>query len=257
MTHYGRNMLCVVALLFAAGAAAQTAQTTPALSYNRAMLYANTSEFEEFDDDATGFGFEASVEIGSMFHLWTSYGTSSADAAYQLEIYPPINAQMEVEGSAFALGGGIHHAVSDRASVFGQAGYVRTNGKTQTRFDGGGPLGFDDDDTGFQLAGGVRFQALPKVELRLLATLIEAGGSDGSDSDQTVASVSAGVPEPGLVEAPSVIAFDDPGAEGGDSSSVVGTAAVEYSATDNLGIAGVLAFDDEGWGWGVGVVLRF
>lgn len=255
MTHHGRNVLCVVAVIFAAGAAAQTA---PALSYDRVMLYANTSEFEEFDDDATGFGFEASVEIGSMFHLWASYGTSSADTEYQLEIYPPINAQVEVEGSAFALGGGIHHAVSDRASVFAEAGYVRTNGKTRTRFDGGGPLGFDDDDTGFQLAGGVRFQALPKVELRLLATLIEAGDSDGSDSNATVAGVSAtDVLVPVLIEAPSAISFEDPGAEGGDSSSVVGTATVEYSATDNLGIAGVVAFDDEGWGWGVGVVLRF
>ena len=133
---------------------------------------------------------------------------------------------------------------------------VRANGKTQTRFDGGSPVGFDDDDTGFQLAGGVRFQALPKVELRLLATLIEAGDSDSSDYGTSVASNSAtGVIEPALVEIPSATTFEDP--DTGDSSVVVGTAAVEYAATDNLGVAGVLAFDDEGWGWGIGAVLRF
>ena len=254
MKNHGRNMLCFMVLLVAAGAAAQTA---PALSYNRVMLYANTADMEDFEDDATGVGFEASVELGSMFHLWSSYGTSSVDARYQLEIYPPINAQMEVEAGAFALGGGIHHAVSDRASVFAEAGMVRTNGKTQTRFDGGSPVGFDDDDTGFQLAGGVRFQALPKVELRLLATLIDVGDSEDSAYGVAVASDSgAGVLDPSVIEIPSVVSFDDP-ADAGDSSSVVGTAAIEYSATDNLGVAGVLAFDDEGSGWGVGVVLRF
>lgn len=246
------NALCAVALLLAGGVAAQTA---PALSYNRVMLYANTSEFEEFNDDATGGGVEASVEIGSMFHLWASYGRTSADTEYLLEIYPPIQAQMEIESDAFALGGGIHHAVSDRASVFAEVGYVRTNGTTRTRFDGSSPLGFDDDETGFQLAGGVRYQALPKLELRLLATLFDVGDSDSSDYGSVVSNSATGVLE--LIEAPSAALLDEPGTEGGDSSWMVGTAAAEYSATDNLGVAGVLAFDDEGWGWGVGVVLRF
>lgn len=253
MNHPVRHALCAGALLLAAGAAAQTA---PAMSYNRVMLYANTSEFEGFDDDVTRGGFEASVEIGSMFHLWASYGRTRADTEYLLEIYPPIEAQVEMESGALALGGGIHRAVSDRASVFAEVGYVRTNGTTETRFDGGGAVRLDYDDTGFQLAGGVRFQALPKLELRLLATLFDVGDSDSSEYGVVASSSSTGFLEPVLVKAPSAVSFDAPGAGGGDSSWV-GTAAAEYSVTDNLGVAGVVAFDDERWGWGAGVVVRF
>ena len=228
--------VAVAALLLAVGAEAQQAS---ALSYNRVEAAVTRADAEDFEEDVAGFALAGSFEIGGTFHLWASYDSGSVEQSYTLEIYPPIHHEVEIDVRAFAIGVGVHQALSDRASVYGRIGAVQWRGELDTTgfgtaYDLTGistddQTGFgteyhspdfstDYDSTGYTVAGGLRFQATPRVELRFGAAM-----------------------------------FDD---EDGESTTA-GTAAVDIAVVDNVGIWLGGSVDEEGTGWGLGATLRF
>lgn len=196
-------------LMLAVGAEAQPS----ALSYNRIEAAVTRADAEDFDEDASGYALSGSFEFGSNFHLWASFESASVEQSYVLEIYPPIHNEVEIDARAFAIGGGVQRVLSDRASVYGRVGVVQWSGEASSF-----GRDIDYDSSGYTVGGGLRFQAAPRVEVRVGAAM-----------------------------------FDDQDGE----STTTGTAGVEVSVTDNVGVRGGVSVDDEGAGWGVGVALRF
>lgn len=189
------------------------AKQPSALSYNRIEAAVTRADAEDFDEDATGYALSGSFEFGSNFHLWASFESAGVEQSYTLEIAPPIHNDVEVDARAFAIGGGVQRALSDRASVYGRIGAVQWSGEASSFGHD-----FDYDSTGYTVGGGLRFQAAPRAELRVGAAM-----------------------------------FDD----GDGESTTMGTAGVEVSVADNIGVSGGVSVDDEGTGWGVGVAFRF
>jgi hypothetical protein len=93
-----------------------------------------------FDADGDSIAVIGSLSVGRRYHLFASYKDYGVD--------------FNNDATTFAVGGGIHHALSSEWDLIGEVSYVNAH------FDNPGR----GDDDGIGLTGGVRGRFTPKVE---------------------------------------------------------------------------------------------
>lgn len=103
---------------------------------------------EEIDNgpDGDGFGLSGSVEVGSHVHVFAGFAGVGFDSFLGVV----------VDTTSWTLGGGYHVDIAQKASFFGEVGYVDVD--LDTNFG-------DVSDDGFSAAVGIRGLVASKIEL--------------------------------------------------------------------------------------------
>jgi hypothetical protein len=134
----------------------------------------------DFDDvqgvgaDGDGWYLGGSVALADMIHFFASY--TDGDVDVDDFGFGEINADF----SQLVAGLGVNYPLSDTVDLVGRVAYVRAEVEV---------LGFDEDDDGYGLGGGVRAMVLPQLELNAGITYSDLGGEDGDNTAVGVGAV--------------------------------------------------------------------
>jgi len=107
--------------------------------------YAHT-EFDDFDADGDLLGIGGSIALTDMVHMFGSFSDGELDG----------DGGGEIDITTTLVGAGVNYAISPTIDLVGQVGWI------MYEFDAGG---FDVDEDGLALRGGLRAMVTPQFEL--------------------------------------------------------------------------------------------
>lgn len=131
-------------------------------SYTYLELGYVETDFDDFDEDADGFGLGGSFEITPQLFMFASYGDLSAGP---------------VDFETYDIGGGYAWSISPKADIYGTLSYV----KAEAEFNG-----FEADDDGYGVSVGIRHHVADQFELAAAINYVDLSDS-GDDTSFGIA----------------------------------------------------------------------
>jgi len=122
-------------------------------SYTYGQVALMRVDFDGVDDESDGIEFSGSYALDEKLYLWGGLGFASGD----------------VDVTALALGVGYHQPLAPTVDLVAEFGLLHS----EFDFSGG-----DDDETGWQLGGGVRAWVAQQVEVDAQLVYVDLGDSD-------------------------------------------------------------------------------
>ena len=189
------------------------------LSYTAVFLGTVVEDWDDFDDNSTGMGLEASVETGDLFYAWASVSRVALD----LDVPAAFS---DIQTFARSAGVGIHRGLADKLSIYGEVGAIRDKVEykllpvdlNQSRWvDEENAIRVTDSVNGWIASGGLRAMLTERIELFGSLTHREA-------DNEGVSTLSAGV---------------------------------EFRFYHDLGLRASVSTREDARGYGIGVVWRY